>query len=375
MKLIVDDKIPFIRGVLEPFFNIEYMEGSDIRNKHLIDVDGLIIRTRTKCNKSLLEGSGVKAIATATIGFDHIDTNYCEQKNIKWFNASGCNSSSVKQYIASTLVFLAKKHGFSLEDRTIGIIGVGNVGRKVLRITESLGMRVVLNDPPRQRAENSCAFISMEGILRETDIITLHVPLNYEGEDKTYHMVDAEFLDKVNPGTVIINTSRGEVVDNNALKYSLKNGNVTGAVLDVWENEPDIDQSLLNLVDLATPHIAGYSQDGKANGTAMSVDAICNFFNIPFTGWYPESVPLPSDNKIIVDCNGKNNTEILSECMINTYNVETDDIMLRQNIRNFEKNRGNYPVRREYGSYEVKLLNAGDEEIYLILKNLGFKMI
>lgn len=373
MKLVIDDKIPFIKGVLEPFFDVVYMNGAAIENEDLKDVDGLIIRTRTKCNEELLQGTKVKIIATATIGFDHIDTEYCEKAGIKWGNAPGCNSSSVQQYIASALISLSKKHGFNLQNRTLGIIGVGNVGRKVLRVAEQLGMRVVLNDPPRQRKENSCAFISLEGILRESDIITFHVPLTMDGEDKTFHLANENLLNKVSEGTIIINSSRGEVVDNNALLQALNSGKVSGAVLDVWENEPKINTELLEKVDIATPHIAGYSQDGKANGTAMSVESVCDFFDIPFQGWYPVDVPQPEKPTIKINCKNKTSQQVLQEAMWHTYNIDRDDNILRSSVGTFEKQRGGYPVRREFGAYTVDVVKAS-KEIINSFKKIGFKI-
>ncbi|MDP4226747.1 MAG: NAD(P)-dependent oxidoreductase, partial [Bacteroidota bacterium] len=190
MKIIIDDKIPFIKGVLESYGKVEYIAGANISKDDVKDADALIIRTRTHCTKELLEGSKIKFIATATIGFDHIDTAYCEQNGIYWTNAAGCNSSSVQQYMASVLIHLAGKHGLSFKKRTLGVIGVGHVGRKVVKLAEALGFRVVLNDPPLARRIGPCGYISLDGIIREADVITLHVPLTYEGEDKTYHLID-----------------------------------------------------------------------------------------------------------------------------------------------------------------------------------------
>lgn len=235
MKIVIDKNIPFIEGVLEPFADVIYLPGSEINHMVIKDADALIIRTRTICNKELLSGSKVKFIASATIGYDHIDTRWCESHGISWTSAEGCNSTSVMQYIASVLVFLSKKHNFKFEDRTIGVIGIGNIGRKVVKLSEVLGMRIVLNDPPLARKLGPCGLISLNGIIREADIITLHVPLNLNGEDKTYHLLDEFVMKSLNPGTLLINSSRGEVVDNFALKKILKSGQLLGAVLDVWE--------------------------------------------------------------------------------------------------------------------------------------------
>lgn len=218
MKVVADNKIPFLKGVLEPFADVVYKEGHLITNSDLKDAQALITRTRTRCNEELLAGTEIKFIATATIGYDHIDTDYCNKNGITWTNAPGCNSGSVYQYIASVLCTLAEKYSLNFPDISLGVIGVGNVGRKIVRLGELMGAQVYLNDPPRQRELGTCGFISLEGIIRESNIITLHVPLTMEGPDKTYHMVDEAFLKKLSPETILINSSRGEVVDNNALK-------------------------------------------------------------------------------------------------------------------------------------------------------------
>jgi erythronate-4-phosphate dehydrogenase len=374
MKIVADDKIPFLKGVLEPFADVIYIPGQDITREHLIDADALLTRTRTKCNENLLKDTNVKFIATATIGYDHIDTDWCKKNDIYWTNAPGCNSGSVNQYIASTLVTLAKKYNFELADKSLGVIGVGNVGKKVVRMGEHLGMRVLLNDPPRSRAEGVCGYISLEGILRECDIITCHVPLNMDGPDKTFHLIDERLLVKINPGTIIINSSRGEVVDNNALKRTLQAKNkLKAAVLDVWENEPDLDTELLNLIDIATPHIAGYSADGKVNGTAMSVQALSRFFNLPLKLWVPNEIPAPDNTHIIIDCKDKSAQEVLTEAILFTYNIMEDDERLRNSISTFEKQRGNYPLRREFRTFCVQLINS-HSELDQKIKNLGFQL-
>lgn len=374
MKIVADDKIPFLKGVFEPFADVLYLPGDTIDRSHLADADALIVRTRTRCNEQLLKGTAIKFIATATIGYDHIDTIWCKANGIEWTNAPGCNSGSVYQYVASVLVTLAVKHNFNLGDRTLGVIGVGNVGKKIVRLAEHLGIQVLLNDPPRARKEGMCGFISLDGILRDCDIITCHVPLIMDGEDKTYHLVDEKFLCKANKGTILINTSRGEVVDTVALKNHLANSvRLSGAVLDVWENEPNIDLDVLSMVDIATPHIAGYSADGKVNGTAMSVQAISRFFNLPLKMWVPEEIPFPEHSEIIIDCSGRSVQNILTEAVLFTYNVMDDNNRLRQSVATFEKQRGNYPLRREFRAFTVKLINP-HSGVDQKMKNLGFQL-
>ncbi len=374
MKVVIDNKIPFIKGVLEPFAEVTYLPGAEIDRKAVKNADAMIVRTRTLCNKELLEGSSVKFIATATIGYDHIDTKWCEANGIKWTNAEGCNSGSVMQYIASVLAFLSKKHNFKFEDRTLGVVGIGNVGKKIVKLAEVLGFRIILNDPPLARKISPCGFISLEGLIHECDIITIHVPLSYEGADKTFRLFDEPVLKKLNPGTLLIDCSRGEVTNNEALKNFLKSGNLQGAVLDVWENEPDIDLELMNLLDISTPHIAGYSADGKANGAAMSVKALSRFFNLGLNNWRPEKIPLPPNQLFELDAGGKTDQEILCEAIEATYKVEDDSERLKKAPYEFEKQRNDYPVRREFQAYTIELKN-GAPELKEKLQTLGFNVI
>ncbi len=374
MKVVADNKIPYLTGVLEPFVDVVYLPGDQITKEHLMDADALLIRTRTKCNKELLNGTPVKFIATATIGFDHIDTDWCKQSGIFWTNAPGCNSGSVYQYMASVLVTMANRHEFNFADRSLGVIGVGNVGKKIVKLGEWLGMRVLLNDPPRSRGNGACGFVSLEGIIRECDIITCHVPLITDGPDKTSHLIDERILRKLHSNTILINSSRGEVVDNMALKTILAEKKITGAVLDVWENEPKIDPELMKLLDAATPHIAGYSADGKANGTTMSVQALSKFFKLPLNRWFAEDIPLPEKDHFTFDCKGKTAQEVISEAILSTYHVMDDDARLRSSPSSFEKQRENYPLRREFNAFCIRLENNNSEALK-ILAGLGFKII
>ena len=372
MKIIIDDKIPYIRGAFENVAEVVYLPGSKTTPEVVKDADAIVTRTRTICNEKLLAGSSVKFIATATIGYDHIDTDYCDTTGIKWTNAPGCNSKSVEQYIASALMVLAERKNLQLKELCIGIVGVGNVGSKVARICEIFGMKVLLNDPPRERAEGSGEFVSIDKIKEEADIITLHVPLNMKGEDATFHMTDDTFFNSLKQNPILINSCRGEVVETNAVKNALKTGKISGFVCDCWENEPDIDLELLNMTELATPHIAGYSKDGKATGTQMSVQAISNFFNLELNSWQPSGVEPPANPVIKIDGTGLSEQEILSKAILHTYDIRNDDQRLRADASNFEQQRGDYPVRREFPAYTVKTENV-DEKTLEKLRQLGFK--
>ena len=363
IKIIADDKIPFLKGVLESSADIQYLNPPDITNNEIKDKDSLIIRTRTKCNSDLLDGTKIKLIATATIGIDHIDTDYCERKGIKWINAPGCNSSSVRQYVASAILTIAFKKKLNLNDMTIGIIGVGNVGSKIKSFAKTLGLKVLLNDPPRVRKEGSSGFVTIDELISGSDIITFHVPLIKKGEDKTLHMADQNFFSKFNNSKWIINTSRGPVIETNSLKEAIKKKVVTTTVLDVWENEPWINEELLNMADIATPHIAGYSADGKANGTSVCVRNISSFFNLGIDEeWYPKEIPAPSNSsEIYINCEKQSLHDILYNAVISSYNIMNDDNILRNSADTFEKQRGNYPVRREFSFYKIKAKDCPDE--------------
>ncbi|NLA48498.1 MAG: 4-phosphoerythronate dehydrogenase, partial [Bacteroidales bacterium] len=252
MKIIADDKIPFLKGVLEPFAEVIYLPGHSIDNRVLQDADALLVRTRTRCNAALLKDTGIKFIATATIGYDHIDTDFCRRSGIAWTNAPGCNSSSVQQYLAAALLRISGQFKYRLKNKTLGIVGVGNVGSKVSNLARILEMNVLLNDPPRARTEGEEGFAGIEQVLMESDIVTAHVPLNPEGEDCTLNLFSEDSFRMMRTGTWFINTSRGEVTDTLALKNALDTGKLMGIVLDVWGNEPDIDTELMERTFIST---------------------------------------------------------------------------------------------------------------------------
>ncbi len=374
IKIVADDKIPFLKGAIEPYAEVLYLPEKQIIRDVLKEVDALLIRTRTKCTESLLKGTNVRFIGTATIGFDHIDAQYCEKHNIKWTNSPGCNSLSVQQYIAAALLKMSSDFRFDLKGKTIGIIGVGNVGSKVENLAGTLGMNILLNDPPRARKESEKEFHRLKTVLFESDIVTVHVPLNVVGEDCTYHILNEKSLKWMKKGAWLLNTSRGEVIDTSALKETLRSGKLGGAVIDVWENEPDIDLGLMAKSFIATPHIAGYSADGKANGTAMIVNSICRNFDLSLKNWYPVDIPEPPVPEITIDAISKSDEEIIREAVFHTYNIAGDDLKLRFSPSDFEKQRGDYPLRREFPSYRISL-KGGTIKSQKTLESLGFRVI
>lgn len=344
MKVVVDNKIPFIKEALEKIADeVIYAPGKEFTPALVKDADALIIRTRTRCNRELLEGSRVRFIATATIGFDHIDTEYCRRAGISWTNAPGCNSASVEQYLLSSLLLLELTTGKRLSEMTIGIVGVGNVGSKVARISHELGMTVLLNDLPREANEGSAAFSSLQAIAERCDVISFHVPLYKEGEYKTFHLADKAFFRSLKRRPVIVNTSRGEVIETAALLQALESGLISHPIIDVWENEPDINLTLLNKVFIGTPHIAGYSADGKANATRMSLDSLCRHFGIRAS--YHITPPEPASPVITA----KNE----ADAYLQMYDPRKDCEALRAHPELFEKLRGDYPLRREKGAYTL----------------------
>ncbi len=346
MKIVVDQKIPFIK---EPICSLAdeviFVSATDFTPDLVKDADALVIRTRTRCDRNLLKGSRVQFIATATIGFDHIDTAYCQKAGIAWANAPGCNSTSVAQYVESALIQLQQQKGIRLSETTLGIIGVGNVGRQVAAVAQELGMKVLLNDPPRAQKEGSENFVSLSEIARACEIITFHVPLYKGGLFNTFHLADSSFFHSLKRCSTLINTSRGEVVETTALLKALEKGTVLNAIIDVWEGEPNIHTALLDRAFIATPHIAGYSADGKANATRMALNALCSHFHLQAT--YQIQPPPPEQNILVASTR--------EEACLQMYDPHRDSVALKAHPELFDFLRENYPLRREKEAFTVKL--------------------
>lgn len=368
MKILADLHIPFLKGVVELLGAVDYLPGNQFTKEAIQDKDALIVRTVTYFGKEILEGTQVKLICSATIGYDHIDTEYCDTHNIAWRTAPGCNANSVEQYITSSLLYMSKKQGFDLKDKTIGIVGVGNVGSKVEAACRKLGMHVLLNDPPRQEKEQSSDFVDLNTIKQESDIITFHTPLTKSGPYKTFHIADDDFFNSLAKKPIIINAARGGIVDNLSLKEALKTGKASGAVIDCWEHEPNIDVELLNLVDIGTPHIAGYSADGKWMGTKMSLENLNEFFHLGYDKIPMPALPDPIQDKII-DLSKISSVDQIAYAVRHTYDplIETEN--LRMHPEKFYWWRSNYPVRREYKAFSI---TGADKYNTEILSRLGF---
>ena len=324
MKIVVDSFIPFVRGVLEPYAEVVYAEPAAFTPALVRDADALLIRTRVRCNAALLDGSAVRFIATATIGYDHIDTAYCARQGIAWANAAGCNADGVRQYVQAVLEYVERIDGACMAGKTMGVVGVGHVGRLVADMAERKGMRVLRNDPPRQLAEPEADFVSLEQVARESDVITFHTPLTLSGEFATYHLCDTAFLQKIKPDALLINAARGGVLDEEAfLAYAPAACRI---VLDCWEHEPHISRQMLDRVLLGTPHIAGYAVRGKQNATTMSVQALSRFFGCGLDDW--EAVVPPSMQPVTDE-----------------YDIVADYRTLLQHTAEFEHLRSSYRLR------------------------------
>lgn len=340
MKFVIDKNIPFLDGVFEPYGHVVYLAGGDIDSQSVADANVLVVRTRTKCDEHLLGGSKVEMVATATIGYDHIDVDYLASRGIAFATAAGCNAGGVLNYVATALVWLCENcKKIEPSQTTLGVIGVGNVGRLIAWLGEKCGFKVLCCDPPRQRKEGG-NFVSLEILLSESDVVTCHVPLVSSGEDKTLGMASREFFATMRSGAVFINSSRGEVVVDAALCDALDSGHLSAAVIDTWNGEPQICKELLSKATLATPHIAGYSLQGKANGSAMVVKAVSEKFGLPLDGWYAQGVcPCQRDQSLSWD-KLKNNA-------LSNFDIKAQSDSLKASLESFESMRNNYNYRQE----------------------------
>ena len=376
MKLVVDENIALAEEAFSQFGDVLLIGGRQITNEILRNANILIVRSITDVNEDLLQNTNIKFVGTATIGTDHINTNFLKENNIAFADANGCNAYSVTEYVFTALLKFAVDKKLTLKNRSIGIIGVGNIGSRVVKYAEALGLKVYKNDPPKQRAGEGSNYVSLEEAL-QTDIITLHVPLNKSGIDKTFHLLDEKKLKELKNDTIIINSSRGAVVDNKALLDIIDKKHFK-VILDVWEDEPLINVDLLQKVFLGSAHVAGYSLEGKVNGTKMIYDALCRFTNQP-NDW---ELKLPTvENNIIDESSAKNLEEKLHILFKQIYNIEKDDSELRVMIEMdndsrsayFDKLRKEYPLRREFTNYNI-LIKETDKQLKGILEAFRFNI-
>lgn len=367
IKVIIENSVPYLKGIAERYVSPIYLDNDDIIPENINEAEAMIVRSITKCNASLLRGTPIKYIVTATAGTDHIDSTYCTENAIAWDSTPGCNAIAVAQYVFSTLSLLSIKHGFSLLGRTIGIIGVGHVGREVERISKALGIRTLLYDPPREAQEGSDLFVPLSRIQEEADIITLHVPLT----DTTKYMVNDEFLVQCKRSPILINACRGLVCSSTALIRAKQKGLISHLIIDCWEGEPNINQDLLNNVDIASPHIAGFSADGKHRGARMALKALCEHFDIPYNNSLLEPRELLSPQQPI-DLSLFPLEEAIQNAFLATFDPRSIDMAMRGRVFNFESLRKHYHYPREMSAHQVI---GGSVQERSILSEIGFRLI
>ncbi len=385
MKIVADRNIPFVEECFSSFGEVEVVPGREIRPGVVADADILLVRSITRVDSDLLAASKVRFVGTATIGVEHIDVEYLSRRNIGFASAPGSNANSVAEYVIAGLLNVGQKYNLDLQDKSIGVIGVGNIGSRVAKKCAAVGMKVYLNDPPLQRQSGDVKYLPIEELF-DCDFITLHTPLTFEGIDKTFHLAGERFFKSVKNGCIFLNTARGGVVDTGALKSAIKSGKLKAVVLDVWEGEPEIDTELLGMVDIGTPHIAGYSLDGKVAGMIMIYNAACEHFGLEVKYGVEDFLPEPEVAEIKIDCEG-DEQEIIHQMVQKVYAINRDDFNTREILmvpaeergRFFDDLRKNYPVRREFGNTRIIIADSGQrtadsKRISEKLAGIGFKI-
>ena len=381
MKIVCDKNMPYAAEAFGTLGEVLLKDGRQITAEDVRDAELLITRSTTKVNAALLDGSRVRFYGSAVIGTDHIDIPYLTSHGIAWSPAPGCNAESVATYFTAALLWLGGRFGITLAGKTVGVIGVGNVGRRVCNHARALGLRVLANDPPRQRDAADAeaqGFVSLDRVLAESDIITCHVPLTKTGPDATYHLLTAERFAQMKPGVIFINAARGPVIVTDALLAEL-GGRVSHAVIDCWEGEPAYRPDLLARADLTTPHIAGHSYEGKVNGTAIVYRRACEFLGVKPT--CPFTLPLPPLPAWRADAADQKDEDVLRELVLGVYDIEGDSRRLKDTCvaddavraAAFDAQRSKYPMRREFASTCVTLTGAS-EALRAKVRGLGFDL-
>ena len=374
MKIIADENIIYVNEAFSGLGEVLLYGGRGITNKILRDADVLLIRSITEVNAELLEGTNVKFVGTATIGTDHVDTAYLSEKNIQFVDARGCNSDAVAEYVFTALLKISNEQNFELKGKSIGVVGVGNIGSRIVRLAKVLGMKTFQNDPPLRRKTGEERFLDLKELM-DVDIITFHVPLNMDGEDRTYHLFDYEKINSLKEGAIIINASRGPVIQNGSLEDLICKKKFT-AVLDVWENEPGININLLQKIKYGTPHIAGYSYEGKINGTVILYNALCGFLNKKIE-WIPK-IPPAENSQIKINGNSAPEKELF-KAVDHVYNINSDDKNIRGILKAdnpgqyFDNLRKVYNLRREFPNYDVDI-NPYNEGMASLYRSFRFKV-
>ena len=380
MRIVADENIPFVHEAFGDFGVVETYPGRTIQRATVSDADALVVRSVTKVDARLLENTPVKFVGTTTIGEDHIDKPYLEQAGIAFASAPGSNANSVAEYVVAALLVLAEERGFTLEGRRLGIVGHGNVGKRVEQRVAALGIECVLNDPPLAEQTGDPRYQPLDA-LADCDIITFHVPLTREGPHPTYHLFNLRLADSLKTGAIVINTARGSVANGPELRRALEEGQLGAAVLDVWEDEPRIDRELLSNCAIGTPHIAGYSTDGKVNGVHMIHEALCRHLGVE-PSWNPEPLLPPPAHPSVNITAGLNREQSLRRAVQAAYDIRKDDDALRSGMRlgsddraaHFDQLRKKYPVRREFRAVHA-MLDDPDPTLAAALRGLGFPVL
>ncbi len=376
MRIVADENIPLLDEFFADFGEIRRLPGRAIDRAALADAELLLVRSVTRVDRALLEGSAVRFVGTCTIGTDHLDLDYFQRAGIGWSSAPGCNARGVVDYVLGSLLVLAEQQGVALANLTYGVIGAGQVGARLVEVLRGLGWRVLVCDPPRQAAEGG-DFVGLEQLLGECDVLSLHTPLTGEGEHRTRHLLDAERLAALKPGAWLINASRGAVVDNAALRELLGRRADLQVVLDVWEGEPEVDVELAGLCRIATPHIAGYSLDGKLRGTAQIYQAACGYFDRAEAVRLDELTPRPWLSELSLDASAEPSWALATLCRA-VYDPRRDDADFRRSLQGdatsrraaFDALRKHYPMRREIDGLRVGLQGEAPQLVQLV-KALG----
>ncbi|MBN3966955.1 4-phosphoerythronate dehydrogenase PdxB [Pseudomonas gregormendelii] len=376
MLIVADENIPLLDAFFESFGEIRRVPGRSIDRATVEQADVLLVRSVTNVNRALLEGSKVRFVGTCTIGTDHLDLDYFQQAGISWSSAPGCNARGVVDYVLGSLLTLAEIEGADLKQRTYGVVGAGEVGGRLVEVLKGLGWNVLVCDPPRQSAEGG-DFVSLEQVIERCDVISLHTPLKKHGAQSTWHLFDRDRLSQLKPGTWLINASRGPVVDNAALRNVLLQREDLQAVLDVWEGEPEVDVALADLCVLATPHIAGYSLDGKQRGTAQIYQAFCDFLGQPATVSLSELLPAPWLAQVTLNAQTDPAWALAMLCR-GVYDPRRDDADFRRSLVGsvseqraaFDALRKHYPLRREIDGLQVRV-EGESVELQMIVAALG----
>ena len=381
MKIIADENIPFVEEGFAPLGEVRVMSGRAITRETLRDAEMLVVRSITRVDRALLDGTPVRFVGTCTIGTDHVDLDYLAKQGIAFASAPGSNATSVAEYIVYGMLELAHRLSFRLADKTLAVIGVGNVGSRVGRRGEALGMRVLLNDPPLARSTGDAKYRPLDEILPQADLVTLHVPLEKDGDDPTWRMVNDAFLARMKPGAMLFNSSRGGVQDERALVAAKKSGKLAALFLDVWDGEPNVNVETLAAADLASPHICGYSADGKVAGVMMVQRAACKLLGVA-SDWDPsDKLPPPQYRGASLDHYAGHFEQMLRALVMRTYDFPGDDRRMREILtlpadkraKHFDSMRKNYPCRREFRNTTLTL--TGDSRKWCsALKGLGFSV-